>query len=180
MKQHEHGLFGNMIVSLVEQEHLQPALDELLTGGHMIRRDISLMGTNVDLTNMMSKVVTLNLPRGALSVVRDVPPRDDGRIFAPTAMSFTIPEVREIYAKYVPIGPDAVTLSGSAAKNWLDLDDRMRWILVLFRTAMDDSRIEEWPLFNTQQRQMIIMGGAPLDHGPTCMNANQVIVPTVF
>lgn len=50
---------------------------------------------------------------------------------------------------------------GSGAVNWTTLDDRMRYIIALFRSRQQDEDLR-WPPFTAEQRVAMMRGEVPV------------------
>jgi hypothetical protein len=56
--------------------------------------------------------------------------------------------------------PETPSLLAAAAHDWVNLSQRMRFILVLFRSRADDSHLVQQP-FSSTQRSAILGGEVP-------------------
>ena len=98
-------------------------------------------------------LMTLALPGGVvLDLGRDVP-----GTFPPDLATVTNPELRQLLARIDPT-PDSTR--GSAADDWGRLDDRIHYIVDLFRVFQDDPSLME-PPFTPDQVKVIRAGGRP-------------------
>ena len=90
--------------------------------------------------NMMK----LAVPGGALKLGNDLPPPPgmEETIFPPHLRTIEDPKLRELLAR-VDSSPDS--LKGTAAKDWSRLDQRMNYIVDLFRTRQADPHLFDQP-----------------------------------
>ena len=66
----------------------------------------------------------------------------------------------DLVALLSPLEPTPGSLAGTGARDWADLDERMRFIAALFRCEQQDALLFGWP-FTTQQIERIRGGAIP-------------------
>lgn len=121
----EHGLTGRLARDL--EPHLGPLLqsvddawDEALT----------------------RHATTLLTPSQVLFLGRDVPPLADGTLWPLPLAALTDPDPASIIARF---DRSHGTLLGSAAQDWAVLEDRMNYIVNLFRSRQHDATLLQLP-----------------------------------
>src|SRR5690606_23627459 len=90
--------------------------------------------------------MNLALPGGnEIPLGGDVPDPPGGP--PPELRTIELPELQELFTRFrVNFDSNA----GSAAQNWASLEDRMRFIIALFRSRQQDTSLFEPPLSNTE------------------------------
>ncbi len=183
-------LFGNCLVGLHEQTRLQPEIEAALDAPvdvifkdhlHASVKDSapqSLFGTIVDaietpflaLTDEVEKVwqrvatrylMRLSLPHGEeIALGRDVPKSAAARPFLPPQLqNITLPtELVGLLVKYDRARGDSDV--GSASVDWANLDDRMNFIVNLFRSGQQNLDLLDEP-FEAAQRAAFLAGKLP-------------------
>lgn len=175
-------LFGNVLIGLHEQTRLQANIEGGLDAPFCDRVYQSFfMSTPSLLRGILSylSVTALNLfasefrddwlriatrylmklssPNGdEISLGSDLPPG----LFAPGLAKLTLAELIALLIKY---DPDLLTTKGSAAVDWVKLQDRMRFIGELFRVEQCDLSWFDQPFADVQRTQIEqgrIPGGA--------------------
>lgn len=93
-------------------------------------------------------VLSLQLPRERVRLGSDLPPRKDGSSFAPTLRRFDAlaPEDRQYVGPVLALCRDPESLQGTAATDWSKLDERMNFIIGLFRSRQRDRELFLDPL----------------------------------
>ncbi|MBL9104057.1 MAG: cyclic nucleotide-binding domain-containing protein [Myxococcales bacterium] len=164
-------LLGNCKIGLHEQTRLQPNIAEALAApltvglralprgrlaarleGELLRRV-----TGVWRRLVTDSMMTLRLPYGAVRLGADLPGAARMRLYADTLQSLEHPELRRFVARFDRSGPD---MRGSRARDWGDLDDRMNFIVNLFRSRQKNLELFDQP-FLFDQRQEIDGGRVP-------------------
>ena len=93
---------------------------------------------------------------------KDFPPRPwDGKDWATGLESLTLPGLSDMYLDFVPT---LNSRNGTASTNWVELNQRMRWVLPLFRGRQDSAR-NFCNLFTNDQVADIWAGNAPKERG---------------
>lgn len=179
-KQAELVLLGNCLIGLHEQtrlqENIQGALeapiDQLLLDRLAPAAEVPLVGRfvaislnlfNAHVKRDWDKILTryamnLSLPNGQeISLHDDVPSR--ARVFPEDLMQLDDTDLRELLARFDP-HLDTLILSG--ANNWADLNDRMGFIVDLFRSRQQDLTLFG-PPFKPPQLTLIERGIVPSD-----------------
>ncbi|HYH96292.1 hypothetical protein [Hyalangium sp.] len=89
-------------------------------------------------------MMKLAVPGGALKIGNDLPPPAafEKDIFPPHLRSIENPELREVLGK-LDRSPDS--LQGTGAKDWSKLDQRMNYIIDLFRSRQSDPHLFDPP-----------------------------------
>lgn len=164
-------LLGNCKIGLHEQTRLQPNIAEALAApmtvglralsrgrlaarieGEALRR-ITTVWRRLVTDNLM----TLRLPYGEVRLGDDLPGARARRFYADTLQTLELPELRRFAARFDRSGPD---MYGSAARDWGDLDDRMNFIVNLFRSRQKNLELFDQP-FLYEQRLEIDLGRVP-------------------
>lgn len=102
-------------------------------------------------------LMTLGLPSGRLELGDDVPPLPDGRMFPAALERIEHPEALELLARF-DATPD--TTRGSGARDWTMLEDRMNYIVDLFRSRQQEAEMLA-PPFTPEQAAAIRVGRLP-------------------
>lgn len=168
-------LRANFLVGLHEQIRLQPSIANALTAPAevLFKSKLPLFsfipngtsywgqmtGFSRDVAAAMatSAFMFISVPSGILSLSRDVQTPVGIKGFPAelkTLRDFRLVEL----AKQWDGGLD--TLTGSAAANWARLEDRMRFIIDMFRSYQQNSSLYEAP-FNSEQAAAIMFGRIP-------------------
>jgi hypothetical protein len=95
-------------------------------------------------------MMKLAVPGGALKLGNDLPPPAgmESTLFPPHLRSIQNPELRKLLER-LDHSPDS--LKGTAAKDWSRLDQRMDYIIDLFRTRQSDPRLFDPPFGRTER-----------------------------
>lgn len=138
-------LCGNLFAILHEHQRLEPYIDTSVP--RPVRRFVT--------AHLLSYTIG---PEG-MRVSHDVP-RLNGAAFPKTLRTIELPELERFLDG--PKGWDRTpdTLTGSAAKDWTKLADRMNYIVDLFRSRQDDPNLFAAP-FTDAQRTAILAGRVP-------------------
>lgn len=158
-KRAELMLKGNALIGLHEQSRLQKHLDGALPGGshvatplgdlpvqraatqHMLELEIPESSATTPAAGPASR-----RPRGTtrmpLGQPVTPPPRVNGAVFAPGLETLEDPALQSIVGR---VDPDGDQLTSSGAENWNNFDDRMDYIVNLFRTHQDNADLFEAP-----------------------------------
>jgi len=102
-------------------------------------------------TRLVRRVITrrmmrLRMPDGELPLGGALPLLPDGSVYPPPLRELTHPELAELFGRLVP-HPDS---PGRGALDWANLDDRMDFIVRLFRAQQRNPRLFAPPLDHTQ------------------------------
>jgi len=164
---------ANMLVGLAEQAYLQKPIEGSFPGN----LTFSLDGFNftIDPAPIITQVmISLVMAREVLNTGEDVPPRfwDNERLW-PSSLQTLIPEVADFYLTFVP---QINSMNGTAAKNWIWLSDRLKYIVPVFRSRADDVTMYSCPPFTPAQIALIKKGIRPAEDticlaGNCCQNA---------
>lgn len=149
---------GNMLVGLHEQTRLQPFIeDALLTPLSMLGSDRAgeSAGAKTERSRSIQLVMkwgtrmlmSLTLPNRELRLGQDVIAPTGVVSFPQDLMSLDDHRVKELVLDF---DTGLNTLSGSAADNWASLDDRMSFIVDLFRSHQQYKRLFEPPFLDEQ------------------------------
>jgi CRP-like cAMP-binding protein len=111
-------------------------------GGALQRAVIDVVSTALRRL-VTRRMMRLRLPGGSIRLGEDVPVRIDGDAYPPTLRELTHPPLVEIVGRYVR---NADSTRGSAAVDWTRLDDRMNYIIQLFRSRQNDRELFTPPL----------------------------------
>jgi hypothetical protein len=177
-------LLGNAEIGMHEQIRLQPYIAGAL--GAPVRETLiagleeQLGGAAADLldplldplTDMLEdlweryatrEMMRLALPDGPLFLGRDLP-APSGRPLFPAALDqIELPQLRDLLAGLNALEArvaEAQVAADSAAEDWSELKDRMRFITELFRSRQQDPRMMEEP-FSREHRDEILAGRVP-------------------
>lgn len=104
-------------------------------------------------------LMELKLPDGTLHLGVDLPALPGQPLFPPVLQQIHDVELRALLESYGAMGEMP---RGIGAKNWTMLTERMRYILELFRSRQQDTRLFKQP-FGEDQRKAIAEGRMP--HG---------------
>jgi hypothetical protein len=162
---------ANMLVGLHEQTRLQPKIaeamytpvDEVL--GEQVRmitplgnrisgwlhRAVLAISRRVFAGIATQLFMTIYLPTGELRLGSDVKPSKRNETFPPDLQQIKSEQVREILGRYDRSGD---TLHRSRADDWSDLDDRMNYIVDLFRSYQQEPALFEPPFTPEQMAEM--------------------------
>lgn len=183
-KQAQLVLFGNCLIGLHEQtrlqEHIQGALeapiDKLLFDrlrpatetpvvGRWLTVPINLFSAHVkrDWDKILTRyAMNLSLPNGQeISLHNDVPSR--AQVFPDDLRNLDDADLVELLGRFDP-HLDTLILSG--ANNWADLNDRMGFIVDLFRSRQQDLTLFG-PPFKLPQLTLLQRGIVPSDLDPS-------------
>jgi hypothetical protein len=168
-------LLGNCKIGLHEQTRLQPYIVEALNtpieevldparkylGSRLIQTGTEvggglrgrLLGWTIRrwrrlLTRYMMR---LRLPYGDISLGRDLPRLPNRRVFPDIFEELHSAEVRDLIARF---DSTRGALRGSGARDWGDLDDRMNFIVNLFRSRHKSLELFDQPFFHEQRQAM--------------------------
>ena len=141
----QYMLYANLLAILHEHHRLDPYIDASVP--RPLRRLVTrhLLGFTVGTE--------------PLKVSRDVP-RVGPRRFPETLREIDTPELADFL--FGPEGWDRTpdTLTGSAARDWTELEDRMHFIVDLFRTRQSEPVLFT-PPYSDEQRALILAGHVP-------------------
>lgn len=96
-------------------------------------------------------LVTLELPDETLEIDKDIPSQKTGKMFPTELLTLQNPELRTL-AKQLDRTPNTTT--GSAARDWGNLNDRMNFIGDFFRSRQQDTSLYQLP-FTYDQATLI-------------------------
>jgi hypothetical protein len=102
-------------------------------------------------------LMALRLPKVTIRLGEDVPPLSTGRMFPKELCAIDDPELR---ALLYSLDRTPNTSSGSAARDWADLGDRMNFVVDLFRSRQQDLSLYRAP-FRPEQVAAIRAGRVP-------------------
>jgi hypothetical protein len=176
-RQAELVFLANILVGLHEQTRLQPKIAEALYTpvdevlGQQVRM-ITPLGNRISgwlhkaLLGISRRVfariatqlfMTIYLPTGQLRLGGDVRPSERDESFPPDLQKIQSERVLKILARYDRSGD---TLRRSRADDWSDLDDRMNFIVDLFRSYQQTQALFE-PPFSPEQMAALDDGRIP-------------------
>jgi len=166
-------LLGSMKIGLHEQTRVDPLLDDALDaplevffdrlGGLLprpLRGAAHLARPLVQrrLRRLMTRrLMQMRLPGLSLALGKPVPPWRPGEPFPPGLESLEVAELRALYDQLTG-GPS------SAAEDWTELQDRMRYICTLFRSQQKSLQLFEPPYLELQEADIAArrVPGGPL------------------
>ena len=148
----EQLVLANLEIGLHEQTRLQPEIREALDAALAPTRRWLAWPLQRQLTRLSRQVITeslmvLTLPAVVLWLGRNLEVTDE----------VTDPELRELVARYEPIPP---ALDDCGARDWSELDQRMHYIVHLFRAHHADGTLAS-PPFTPAQVERILVGDLP-------------------
>jgi hypothetical protein len=178
----QHVLEGNIATVLHEQQRLQDAiagaLDAAVTFGfqavaHDLIRAVALSGALHRILDRMlgrlsaeieeewrhvvtEELTTLVTPDETLRLGRDLPSLGRG-VFPASLMTLLEPSPNDLWTAWNRAQPD---LRGTAAKDWSLLDQRMNYIVNLFRSRQQHHRLLD-PPFTDAQLTVMALGQLP-------------------
>jgi hypothetical protein len=176
-------LFGNALCGLTEQTRLQPTIEAALDAPvkNAVRRFatgiLDLLGVHGLLRTVANDLIALAMPElerigravitaqmmrlalpgETLDLSRDVPTYAGGREFPDELVKIERPEVRALVETYDRTGG---TGRHSGAHDWADLDDRMDYIVNLFRARQQEGALLTDP-FTAEQVAAMQEGRIP-------------------
>lgn len=166
-------LLGNMKIGLHEQTRVDPILDDALDAplevlfdqlGAALPRPLRAAArlarpvVQRRLRRLMTRrLMQMRLPDASLGLGEPVPAWRSGQAFPQGLETLELPELRALYDR-LTAGPS------SAAQDWTELDDRMRYICTLFRTRQKSLQLFEPPYLELQQADIAArrVPGGPL------------------
>ncbi|MCB9283585.1 MAG: hypothetical protein H6563_05870 [Lewinellaceae bacterium] len=139
---------ANVLIGQHEQIRLQEAIEGALTAplhegviGWIIQLLFSSFFGRLEQTwkkIATRMLMTMDTPNGVLRLGDDVPPLPNGKQYPEVLETLTLPEVIPLIEQ-LDYTPDA--LKGSAAADWTSLNDRLNYILDLFRSRQQDASL---------------------------------------
>lgn len=112
------------------------------------------------------RLLTLKLPDSSVRLGRDLRAAPGHPMFPRVLERIEHPELGSLFARFAPRfwhAPAHALAHGTAAEDWASLDQRMRFILELFRSRQQNQRLLE-PTFT--ERQVSAMQGGRVPDGP--------------
>lgn len=161
-------LLANVKIGFHEQQRLQPNIVAALnapltvTGQRVSRRrwmdrigslDDRLLQKLMILTRRIvtTRMMELRLPYGDLRLGADLPLLPGQRLFPDMLQRLEQPELIRFLQRF-EVDPDS--MRGSRAADWGSLDDRMRFIITLFRTRQKSLELFDQPFLYEQRLEM--------------------------
>jgi hypothetical protein len=148
----EQIVLANLEIGLHEQTRLQPQIREALDAALAPTRKLLVWPLQRKLTQLSRQVITeslmvLTLPDAVLSLSRNL--EVSGEV--------ADPELRELMGRYEPVPPAP---DDCGAKDWSVLEQRMHYIVHLFRAHHEDGTLAS-PPFTAAQVERIRAGALP-------------------
>jgi hypothetical protein len=148
----EQIVLANLEIGLHEQTRLQPQIREALDAALTPTRKLLAWPLQRKLTQLSRQVITeslmvLTLPDVVLSLGRNLV----------VSGEVADPELRELMARYEPVPPAP---DDCGAKDWSVLDQRMHYIVHLFRAHHEDGTLAA-PPFTAAQVERMRAGAVP-------------------
>jgi hypothetical protein len=148
----EQIVLANLEIGFHEQTRLQPEIQEALDAALSPVRRLFAWPLQRQLTRLSREVITeslmvLTLPGIVLWLGRNLE----------VAGEVSDPELRELMARYEPVPP---AVDDCGAKDWAELDERMHYIVHLFRAYHEDGTLASSP-FTPTQVERIFAGELP-------------------
>ena len=145
-------MLANLEIGLHEQTRLDPQIREALDAALAPTRKLLAWPLQRKLTQLSRHVITeslmvLTLPAVVLSLARNL--EVSGEV--------ADPELRELMARYEPVPPAP---DDCGAKDWSVLDQRMHYIVHLFRAHHEDGTLAS-PPFTAAQVERMRAGAVP-------------------
>jgi hypothetical protein len=156
----ERVLHGNLLIGLHEQTRLQPQIERSMA---VPLKMLSEKGERSGIARTsLSKAVThmlmsITLPSRELKLGQNVVAPTGVTNFPKELLTIENPRCLQLVRRF-ETGQD--TLSGSAAKNWAELSDRMSFVVDFFRSHQQYARMWEQP-FLVEQVPVIESGHFP-------------------
>jgi hypothetical protein len=151
-------LLANLLIGYHEQWRLQPEIEGSLDAAwsvlprprtpwqRALQRRLAAAARRV-----LTQFMQIRTPTSTLHLGRDVPPLTGGVMFPHALDRVTLPELRGLLDGFDRT-PDSI--HGSAADDWGSLDDRMNYLVDLFRTRQRDPELWGPPFSRAQVRAM--------------------------
>ena len=153
-------LLANAQVGLHEQIRLQPNIADALNA----LPEILKLSPDDRVTREWREFVTdnfmrLELPNGSLRLGKDLPFLSGTHVYPPDLQEIVDPHLRQLLEEH-----DALhdSVRGSGASDWADFDQRMRFILTMFRSRQQEARLFSQP-FTERQCADIARGKVPIN-----------------
>lgn len=148
----EQLILANLEIGLHEQTRLQPEIREAMDAAFAPKRSVLAWPLQRKLTQLSRQVITeslmvLTLPGIVLWLGRNLEARGE----------VADPELRELMARYEPVPP---ALDDCGAEDWSVLDQRMHYLVHLFRAYHEEASLASAP-FTPAQVERILAGALP-------------------
>lgn len=148
----EQLILANLEIGLHEQTRLQPEIREAMDAALAPKRSVLAWPLQRKLTQLSRQVITeslmvLTLPGIVLWLGRNLEARGE----------VADPELRELMARYEPVPP---ALDDCGAEDWSVLDQRMHYLVHLFRAYHEEASLASAP-FTPAQVERILAGALP-------------------
>lgn len=98
------------------------------------------------------ELMTLELPGETLVLGRDLPAPKGQPLYPPVLDPVEEAETLAFLRRH---GADRPAATGTAADNWTRLEDRMRYIIDLFRSRQVDAKLQAPPFTSAQRRELL-------------------------
>jgi len=152
-----YGLLGTLAEQIRVQSYLKGAIPSNVTINLPIFGEVKIP-EDVTAYIFTSYMETLVLANEILWVGEDMPLRPwDGQMWSQGLDKLTLPVLDNLYISFV--GQDT-SLLGTAASDWLDLNQRMRYVCALFRTRNSDPYLD-CPIFSMEVQEQFWAGNSP-------------------
>jgi hypothetical protein len=157
--------YSNALIGCVEQTRVQPYIQQSMNAPvadlFLQHLDAHLSGIWADALKELLKplaaelekgfqdlstewLMKLTLPDGALRLGENVPPLN-GKMYPDDLAQLNAPQPLGVYSSL-----NALDAAASAAQDWVDYNQRMRYIAILFRSRQQDQNLREAPFSETQ------------------------------
>lgn len=148
----EQLILANLEIGLHEQTRLQPEIREAMDAALAPKRSVLAWPLQRKLTQLSRQVITeslmvLTLPGIVLWLGRNLEARGE----------VADPELRELMARYEPVPP---AVDDCGAEDWSVLDQRMHYLVHLFRAYHEEASLASAP-FTPAQVERILAGALP-------------------
>jgi len=163
----EYTCAANAQIGNAEQTRLSPYITKSLFHANFT---FSAFGFNFNISaeNLITKyMICLVYPNEFFDAGYDVTPYQ-GHNWPQQLISFNSTEVQNLYLTFIN---QTTSLKGTAAHNWDLLNERLRFIVPLFRSRQQDDYVVTCPPFTPAQTKMILSGIKP-DSKDLCLSAN--------
>jgi hypothetical protein len=164
-------LAGNMLIGAYEQRRVDGyvAASLALFPGRSLRRLVRQRTGHVGgwrrwpsrlFCRVMTRALVLELPDEQLRVCRLLAPRDgDVELYPPDLRTITLPLAQALITRWDPSGGDPARRG--TVKDWTSLDDRMSYIVTMFRSRQQCEALFRPDIFPPDEAAELLAGRLP-------------------
>lgn len=169
-------LAGNMLIGAYEQRRVDGYVSASLAlfPGRSLRRLVRQRTGAVTgwrrwpsrlYCRLMTRALVLDLPGEQLRVCRLLPPRDGGGdLYPPDLRTITLPLAQALITRWDPSGGEPARRR--PVKDWSSLDDRMSYIVTMFRSRQQCEALFDPDIFPPADAEALLEGRLPGSDGP--------------